>query len=236
MRETVSGNSMITMQTLIAVSAVLSSVALWCAAQGQAAPQHETPVVFHASPSPSHLQLIAGAVGQLDKGRLLVANRRLSDPNFAQTVILLLEYSREGAMGVVLNRPTDIGLATVLPQIKALKKRKDTISLGGPVGRDQVLLLAQSPRPPENSHQIFSQCYIVASQTALLHLIGNGNPSIKLRAFVGYAGWASGQLDAEVARQDWHIMPADAATVFDVTPDKMWPELIKHSEFEWAGR
>ncbi|HXG18601.1 MAG TPA: YqgE/AlgH family protein [Methylomirabilota bacterium] len=236
MHDTVSSKSMAIGRALIAAAAVLLGAALSYAEQGRAAPQHTTPIVFHQFTSSPHLQLTAGVITQLGKGKLLVANRRLSDPNFAQTVILLLEYSREGAMGVVLNRPTDIGLATVLPQIKALKKRKDTVSLGGPVGRDQVLLLAQSSRPPENSQQIFGQCYIVVSQTALLRLIGNGNPGIKLRAFVGYAGWAPGQLDAEVARQDWHIRPADVTTVFSLTPDRMWPELIKQSEFEWAGR
>lgn len=176
------------------------------------------------------------SVTLLAKGQLLIANRRLSDPNFAHTVILLLEFGREGSMGVVLNRPTDVGLAKVLPKIKALKKRKDMVYLGGPVGRDQILLLAQSPQPPENSQQVFRQCYVVASQTALLHLIGNSNANVKLRAFAGYAGWASGQLAAEVLRGDWYLLPAEAKVVFDTAPDNMWPELIKHSEFEWAGR
>jgi putative transcriptional regulator len=236
MQDTVSSKPRAIVRALSAAAAVLLGAALSYAEQGQAASRQAAPIVFHQFTSSYNLQLTGGVVTQLGKGKLLVANRRLSDPNFAQTVILLLEYSREGAMGVVLNRPTDIGLATVLPQIKALKKRKETVSLGGPVGRDQVLLLAQSPRPPENSQQIFSQCYVIASQTALLHLIGNGNPSIKLRAFVGYAGWGPGQLDAEVARQDWHIISADLMTVFDLAPGAMWPKLIKYSEFEWAGR
>src|SRR5262249_35641145 len=157
-------------------------------------------------------------------------------PSFAETVILLLEYSKDGALGVVLNRPTSVSLATVLPEIKALKKRKEVVSLGGPVGREQVLLLAYSSRPPQDSQQIFGQCYIVASPKALQRLIDAGNPALKLRAFAGYAGWAPGQIDAEVARQDWHLLLADAATVFDLAPDKMWPELSRESEFEWTDR
>src|SRR5262249_41987194 len=84
----------------------------------------------------------------LAKGVLLVASKRLQDPGFAETVILLLEYSKDGALGVVLNRPTSVSLATVLPEIKALKKRKEVVSVGGPVGREQVLLFAYSSRPP----------------------------------------------------------------------------------------
>jgi putative transcriptional regulator len=185
--------------------------------------------------SPMLRQPIASAGSDLAKGKLLVASRRLTDPSFAETVILLLEYSTDGAMGVVLNRSTDISLATVLPEIKALKKRKDVVSLGGPVGREQILLLAHSPKQPERAQKIFDNCYIIVSHTALLHLIGNGAPHIQLRAFAGYAGWTAGQLDAEVSRNDWRLVPAETATVFDTPPEKMWKELIHHSEFEWAG-
>jgi putative transcriptional regulator len=124
----------------------------------------------------------------LAKGVLLVASKRLNDPGFAETVILLLEYSKDGALGVVLNRPTTVGLATVLPEIKALKKRKEVVSLGGPVGREQVLLLAYSSQPPQDSQQIFGKCYIVQPEGAAA-LIDTGNPALKLRAFAGYAGW-----------------------------------------------
>lgn len=170
----------------------------------------------------------------LVKGVLLVASKRLNDPSFAETVILLLDYSKDGALGVVLNRPTAVGLATVLPEIKALKKRKEVVSLGGPVGREQVLLLANSSQPPQDSQQIFGQCYIVASPKVLRRLIDTGDPTLKLRAFAGYAGWAPGQIDAEVARRDWRLFAADAATVFDLAAEKMWLELSHQSEFEWT--
>lgn len=185
--------------------------------------------------SPVLRQPIASGVPDLAKGKILVASRRLTDPSFAETVILLLEYSRDGAMGVVLNRSTDISLATVLPEIKALKKRKEVVALGGPVGQEQILLLAHSPKQPEHAQKVFGNCYIIVSQTALLHLMSGGAANVKLRAFAGYAGWAAGQLDAEVSRNDWHVVPAEATTVFDTPPEKMWKELIHHSEFEWAG-
>ncbi len=196
-----------------------------------------TSAPFVAQPiTSSHEQSHLTPAKTLAKGVLLVASKRLSDPSFAETVILLLEYGKDGALGVVLNRPTSVSLATVLPEIKALKKRREIVSLGGPVGREQVLLLAYSSRPPQDSQQIFDQCYIVASPKALQRLIAAGNPALKLRAFAGYAGWAPGQIDAEVARQDWRLLAADAATVFELAADKMWPELSRQSEFEWTDR
>lgn len=206
----------------------LAILIFWICPLSQASTDVEPPSRVLQQPS-------ASVVSDLAKGKLLVASRRLTDPRFAETVILLLEYSKDGALGVVLNRFTNISLATVLPKIKALKKRKDVVSLGGPVGREQILLLVHSAKQPERALHIFGNCYIIASQTALLHLIGNGAPNIKLRAFAGYAGWAAGQLDAEVSHNDWHVISAEAATVFDTAPGKMWKELIHYSEFEWAG-
>jgi putative transcriptional regulator len=167
-------------------------------------------------------------------GKLLIANRRLRDPNFAETVILLLEYSQDGAMGVVINRPTTVYLATVLPEMEALKTRTDLVYLGGPVGRDQMLLLARTAQEPADSKQILSNVYLVSSQKALQQLVENNDPSLKLRAYAGYAGWAPKQLDAEVARGDWHISAADATLVFDTPADQVWPKLINRSEFEWT--
>jgi putative transcriptional regulator len=170
----------------------------------------------------------------LATGKLLVASRRLRDPNFAETVILLLAYSQDGAIGVVINRPTTVRLATVLSEVEALKTRKDLVYIGGPVGRDQMLLLARTAQEPADSKQILSNVYLVSSQKALQQLVENNDSSLQLHAYAGYAGWAPKQLDAEVARGDWHISAADATLVFDTPADQVWPKLINRSEFEWT--
>jgi len=158
----------------------------------------------------------------------------LRDPNFAEAIILLLEYSQDGAMGVLINRPTTVPLASVLSKVKALKKRKELVYIGGPVGRNQMLLLARAAKEPKDSKRVLSNVYLVASQTSLQQLVGQSDSSLKLRAYAGYAGWASGQLDAEVSRGDWHIQSTDAAAVFDAPSDQLWPELIRQSELEWT--
>ena len=183
-----------------------------------------------------YLQLrpTTASASELATGKLLIANRRLLDPNFAEAVILLLEYSETGAMGVIINHPTTVSLATVLSQVQALKERKDLVYLGGPVGREQILLLARVAQKPEDSKQILSNVYLVSSQTSLQQIVNQNDAALRLRAYAGYAGWSPGQLDAEVARGDWHIQSTDAATVFDTPADQLWPELIRRSEFEWA--
>ena len=87
----------------------------------------------------------------LGKGKFLVASRDLIDPNFSQIVVLLLEYVPEGAMGVVINRPTKVKLYEVLPDMKELKQRSDTMYIGGPVSRNQMIMLVKSPSKPEAS-------------------------------------------------------------------------------------
>lgn len=183
---------------------------------------------------PARIQSVVASVSELATGKLLVANRHALDPNFAETVILLLTYSQDGAVGVVINRPTTIPLTTVLSKMKALKNRKDLVYIGGPVGRDQLLLLARTTKAPEGAKQIVRDVYLVSSQDSLQQLVGQSDSSLKLHAYVGYAGWAPHQLDAEVARGDWHIDAADAAVVFDTPAEQLWPKLINHSEFEWT--
>lgn len=183
---------------------------------------------------PTRLQSVVASVSELATGKLLVANRRALDPNFAETVILLLTYSQDGAVGVVINRPTTVPLTTVLSKVKALKNRKDLVYIGGPVGRDQLLLLARTTKAPEGAKQIVRDVYLVSGQDSLQQLVGQSDSSLALRAYVGYAGWAPHQLDAEVARGDWHIDAADATVVFDTPAEQLWPQLINHSEFEWA--
>jgi putative transcriptional regulator len=172
----------------------------------------------------------------LAKGKFLVASRRLGDPNFAETVILLVAYDEKGAMGVVINRPTEARLSTLLSEVKGLQKRSDVVYLGGPVGRSQMLILARSSGQVEQSLRVFEDVYTVAGQKMLEQLIHDTGARAKFRAYLGYAGWGAGQLDFEVAHGGWHILPADAATVFDKLPAEIWPELIRRGEAQWVKR
>jgi putative transcriptional regulator len=162
----------------------------------------------------------------LAKGKFLVASRRLGDPNFVETVILLLAYDEKGAMGVVINRPTEARLSTLLSEV----------NLGGPVGRSQMLILARSNGQVEQSLHVFEDIYTVAGQRMLEQLIHEVGAQAKFRAYLGYAGWGAGQLDFEVAQGGWHVLPADAATVFNKPSAEIWPELIRRGEAQWVKR
>src|SRR6266849_8355944 len=133
----------------------------------------------------------------LAKGKFLVASRRLGDPNFVETVILLLAYDEKGTIGVVINRPTEARLSTLLSEVKELQKRTDVVYLGGPVGRSQMLILARSNGQVEQSLRVFEDVYTVAGQRMLEQLIHEVGAQAKFRAYLGYAGWGAGQLDFE---------------------------------------
>ena len=168
------------------------------------------------------------------KGRLLIAGRTLRDSNFAESVILLLSYDAHGAFGVILNRPTEVPLASALPDVAELHGRSERIFLGGPVSTNLMLLLFRSPHEPKRSQRVFGDVYASGSLDALRTIIGRKEKTPRWRAFAGYAGWAPGQLEQEIDRGDWHVTPADAAMIFDTPPDEIWPKLIEHFSGEWA--
>ncbi len=168
------------------------------------------------------------------KGRFLVARRSVADPRFAETVILLLAYSKEGAMGVIINRPTEVRLATALPHIKELHDRSDNVFVGGPVRPEAVLLLLRSRAKPERGDLIFGDVYVSGSLQALRKSLGEAGKNARLRAYAGYAGWGPEQLDHEIGRGDWAVGPADVASIFETPPDQVWPKLIDRLSVEWA--
>jgi putative transcriptional regulator len=170
------------------------------------------------------------------KGRFLIASRDLSDPNFSESVILLLAYDAHGAMGVVVNRPTEVRLASALPDIQELRDRSDHVYLGGPVATNMMLILIRSPAHVKPSELIFADVYATGSVSVLRKALGKGGKTNRLRAYAGHAGWAPGQLDHEIARGDWHLTAADAATVFDTPHAEIWPKLIEHVSGRWTQR
>lgn len=175
----------------------------------------------------------AGA-GDPAKGKLLVARRGMADPNFAETVILLLDYDEEGAMGLVVNLPTKLGVAAALPNLESMARTQQIVYIGGPVALSQMLLLVRATRMPEDSLHIFDDVYL-SSSTALLDRLGrDGDEAPPFRVFAGHAGWSPGQLDAEVARGDWLVLPAEPDWVFNEAPGELWMELIERSAVQWA--
>jgi putative transcriptional regulator len=176
----------------------------------------------------------AGPNADLAQGSFLVASRGLRDPNFAETVVLLVDYGRDGAMGLIVNWPTRMQLSQVLPEIEGLEGRDDRVFVGGPVAKWQMVLLVRSAAAPEDSRPVMDEVYFSSSRVLLESLAERQSDTVEFRTYVGHAGWAPGQLEAEVARGGWHILPGDAAVVFDPAPSEVWPDLIRQSSVQWA--
>jgi len=168
------------------------------------------------------------------KGTFLVASRQLLDRNFSQTVVLLVDYQRHGAMGLIINRPLELKLSEAFPEIEELEQRPDTIYLGGPVAKNQLLLLIRTSSPPEGSLQVFADIYLSSSQTVIRRMIKNHKVEERFRLYAGYAGWGPGQLDNEISRGGWHVVRADVETVFDRSASEIWPDLIRRSSAQWV--
>jgi putative transcriptional regulator len=175
-----------------------------------------------------------GAREELAKGKFLVASRRLLDPNFKETVVLLIEYGMEGAMGLVINRPSQVKLATVFPDIKELEQREDAVYLGGPVAVNRMLMLIGSSKTPRGSIPVTRDVYLSSSMEELERLIKNAAENERFRIFAGYSGWAPSQLDFERTRGDWHVLKADAQTIFAQNPSELWQELIRRASVKWV--
>jgi putative transcriptional regulator len=171
---------------------------------------------------------------QLASGKILVADRNLRDPHFAGTVIVLINYDDDGAVGLILNRQSETPVTRVLDGVKEAAGRKDLVFEGGPVETKSVLALVRSREKPAGAQHLFADVYAVLGEGALKKTLAAGAGSNLLRFYMGYAGWGPGQLDDEVDAGAWHIFTGDPNTVFDSDPDTLWDRLIHRTSLSVA--
>ncbi len=170
----------------------------------------------------------------LSAGKLLVASRNLGDPNFAETVVLLIQYDAEGVVGLVLNRRTNLPLSRVLEGLEAAKERSDPAYLGGPVETPKVFALLRSPAKVEGAEHVFDGVYLIPTESLFEKTMSARPAPGVLRVYLGYAGWNKEQLRREVELGSWFIFPADAKAVFDPDPGSLWSRMIHRTELELA--
>ena len=161
-------------------------------------------------------------------GRLLVAGPTLLDPNFVRTVVLLLDHDEEGTLGVVLNRPTTVPVASVLPGWADTVDDPPVLFDGGPVSADSALAVACVPESAEEDpvgfRRLFGPTGMVDLDTPLEVLA----PAMtRMRVFAGYAGWGGGQLDAEIEEGSWHVVEAETADIFATAPEDLWRQVLR---------
>jgi putative transcriptional regulator len=175
----------------------------------------------------------AAAAPRPARGKLLVASPRLEDPNFSRSVVVLLEHGPAGAVGVVVNRRTEVPLATAMRDVPELAGRADRLHLGGPVDPSRVLLLVRTREKPEDSLRILDEVWVTGSIDALKHLIHERKGKAEFRVFAGYAGWGAGQLEAEVRRGDWLVADGDPTAIFGDAAS-MWQRLVDRLSGQWV--
>lgn len=171
----------------------------------------------------------------LRAGAFLIAKKDLPDPNFEDSVVLLIEHNQRGAMGLIINWQSRVPISRALRQVEEAKGRKDPIYVGGPVERAGVLALLRSSHKPEDAQHVFADVYLISSREFLRKTLASDIDSAALHLYLGYSGWGAGQLEKEIALGTWHILAGDAASVFDPNPEALWPRLIRRTEQRVAG-
>jgi putative transcriptional regulator len=157
------------------------------------------------------------------RGQLLIAGPALLDPNFWRTVVLVVEHSEEGALGLVLNRPSETSVRESVPQLEELVELDEPLFIGGPVQPSSVIVLAQLEDPDDAALISFDDIGVIGTGT------DPDQPPAGVRqgrAFVGHAGWGPGQLDSELERGDWITERARRADAFSDEPRELWGSVL----------
>lgn len=154
---------------------------------------------------------------------LLVARDTLTDPSFGRSVVLVMNHVADAPVGVIINRPTQMTVAQLFPDLKRLAAIQDKVYFGGPVEFGTVWFLFRAARSPDRAVQVFDDVYLSADRDLLLRLLRREKPMESLRIFVGHSGWAQGQLEAEIRRGDWTLEHAEPDAVFEPDTEHPWP-------------
>jgi putative transcriptional regulator len=164
-------------------------------------------------------------------GYLLVADTTLQDPNFSRTAVYIINHDKEGAMGMVVNRPSSTVLGDAVSELASTPWLEEIVYVGGPVQQYFVFVLHSGLPGGEKSDAaieaaegvIFEPDFSVVHR----HLKEKAIPKFQARFLVGYAGWAPGQLETEISRNDWLLIPASPDLVFGRDPLEVWNSALR---------
>lgn len=201
---------------------------------------------FLTCPPPAAAQIDGAAI-------FLVAAAKMTDPRFAKSVVLVTRHGRSPPLGVIINRPLGLKLGEALarqdksePPGASREPSPDEparppgleipLFFGGPVGSGFLVYLFRSDAPPPaDAIKVASDIHLGRAASSLNELLNGTRPHRGLRVFSGYAGWAYGQLEKEIARGDWHVQAVDREYLFDKDVELIWPELHRRSTQTTAG-
>ena len=156
---------------------------------------------------------------------LLVAKPTIVDPNFSRTVVLVTQAPDAETVGVILNRPLPLAASEVLPPELASGNYRDPVYYGGPVLRQVIVALFHSERPPPASaFHLLKDVYLSMHPDNIKMLLASKHR--RYRLYLGFSGWAPGQLEDELAADGWYVLPADDELLFRHDTAGLWRELL----------
>jgi putative transcriptional regulator len=158
------------------------------------------------------------------RGQLLVAGPDLLDPNFRRTVVLVGEHGAEGAMGVILNRPSPVSVADAVPPLAELVDDDDLVYVGGPVQPQAIVVLGDFSETDEAAALVLGSIGFLPAEIESASDVGSLE---RARVFAGYAGWGPGQLEEEIESESWIVGEALPEDVFTGEPDDLWSTVLR---------
>ena len=165
------------------------------------------------------------------KGKLLIASPSIYDGNFRQTVVLIAEHNDDGAMGVVLNRPSETSIGEAAPQLSSVTDAGDPVYVGGPVQPSSVIVLAEFEDPADAALTILGDIGFVGVGSELDDV---GERVRRARVFAGHSGWAPEQLEAEMERDDWIVEAAARDEIFSADAGELWQQVLARKGGQFA--
>ena len=172
-------------------------------------------------------QAIGGRSMESMTGQLLVATPALKDPNFDRTVVLLVAHEAGGALGVVLNRATEVPVSEVLGAWGGLARDPAVLFEGGPVQPESAICLARMRTPSQRVKGIHQVAGSVGTVDLSVDPDRLRDTVTGIRVFAGYSGWSPGQVEEEVARGSWFVLDALPGDAFMERPDDLWPMVLR---------
>ena len=158
-------------------------------------------------------------------GQLLLAMPGMVDPNFDNTVTYICEHSEKGALGLIINRPTDLNISEVLEQLSLPNTgshlTQQPVLRGGPVQADRGFVIHESAQNWDSTTEVGHSIYVTTSQD-ILSAVAKGDGPERMLLALGYAGWGAGQLEEEIRQNAWLTAPATPELVFSTPFERRW--------------
>ena len=168
------------------------------------------------------------------RGQLLIASPTMFDPNFARTVVLITEHNDEGAMGMVLNRPSETRAAEILPELEEIAGT-EPVFIGGPVQPEALVVLGEFSNPDAAAWIVVADVGLVSAGTEVADLPDSVRRG---RVYAGFSGWGPGQLEGELEEEAWIVEPPLPLELFPEDPEELWAAVLdrKGGQFSLIAR